>query len=101
MSPLLPRNESDRPFSALVDLFKRLHDFCLVRASEESESKALDRGGASELGDCALRILVTGARQPHWVHGAHASAAEDHAGSHHTNRVCPVCMDLHASASQT
>src|SRR6187431_229790 len=79
---------------------ERVHDVRLVRAPEGAESKALDRGGAGELGHRAVRIFVASAGEPHRLHRVDLAAAEDPAGSDHADGIRAVCDVVHASATQ-
>ena len=77
-----------------------VHDLCLVRASQEPGHGTLVRGGPGELGYCAVRVPVAGSGQSHRVHPVQRRAAQDPAGSHHPDGVCPLCGVLPQPAPQ-
>jgi len=70
-----------------ADDFEHFYDACVVRALEIPERSAVE-GGAGELGDCVLRVLLSGAGKPHRVVCIQHGATEDDSGSDHADGVC-------------
>ena len=93
----LTRHSQDR---CVAHAEQRVHDLCLVRASQGTQPQALDRGGAGELGHRAVRVSVSGAGQPDRLHGAFGRPAEAAAGSHHPFGLRAVCAVLSARTAE-
>src|SRR5690349_562322 len=63
----------------------------MVRTPQIQAELAL-AGDCGELGDCVLRVCLSGAGESHRRELLHADATENHAGVHHAHRLYRLCV---------
>ena len=68
------------------DDFERIYDLRLVWPPEIPQ-RGLVEGGARELGNRFLRVLLSGAGEPHWLLRIQCGAIENNAGGNYAFRV--------------